>query len=111
VVTTGTGSGKTEAFLIPLIDGLIRARRDHGPPKSVRAIILYPMNALANDQRDRIGAILRGFFAEHGLRFALFTGTLPETVTEGEAIDSATGECRERRAVRQEPPDLVLTNY
>lgn len=58
LVTTGTGSGKTECFLIPTIDHCLkaRARGEDG----VKAILLYPMNALANDQLDRLRALLRG---------------------------------------------------
>ena len=48
VVTTGTGSGKTEAFLYPILDHVLRARR--AGVTGMKALILYPMNALANDQ-------------------------------------------------------------
>ncbi|MHB8973983.1 MAG: DEAD/DEAH box helicase [Pirellulaceae bacterium] len=48
IVTTGTGSGKTECFLFPVLDHCLRARK-HGQ-KGIKAIILYPMNALAADQ-------------------------------------------------------------
>src|SRR3546814_8753859 len=53
VVTTGTGSGKSLCFFIPIVDAAIRARAD-GEPARTRAIIVYPMNALANSQiKDR----------------------------------------------------------
>jgi len=55
VVSTGTGSGKTECFLWPLLGHLWRARaRDSGQQRGVKAMVLYPMNALATDQMKRI---------------------------------------------------------
>ncbi|MBE3120090.1 MAG: DEAD/DEAH box helicase, partial [Candidatus Atribacteria bacterium] len=60
IVATGTGSGKTEAFLYPILLHLYaeyRAQGTLGP--GVRALILYPMNALANDQRERLGEICK----------------------------------------------------
>ena len=50
LVTTGTGSGKTEAFLYPILDHVLRARREG--QRGMKALILYPMNALANDQAN-----------------------------------------------------------
>src|SRR5690348_11771460 len=59
VVATGTGSGKTEAFLMPIVDHCLRARQAGGGD-AVRAILIYPMNALANDQCGRIRRLLDG---------------------------------------------------
>ena len=56
LVTTGTGSGKTEAFLYPILDHVLRARRDG--ITGTKALILYPMNALANDQAQRLADII-----------------------------------------------------
>lgn len=55
-MTTGTGSGKTESFLVPVIDHCLRAKSagKHG----IKAVLLYPMNALAGDQADRLGKLL-----------------------------------------------------
>ncbi len=57
VVTTGTGSGKTESFLYPILLHLYKEYREGTLGPGVRALILYPMNALANDQRERLGDI------------------------------------------------------
>lgn len=60
VVCSGTGSGKTESFLIPLIDAIVKERKERGADYTpgVRALILYPMNALVNDQLRRLKAII-----------------------------------------------------
>ncbi|MBI4607679.1 MAG: DEAD/DEAH box helicase [Candidatus Rokubacteria bacterium] len=58
LVTTGTGSGKTECFLLPILDYCLKARRQER--QGVRAILMYPMNALANDQLERLRRLLRG---------------------------------------------------
>ena len=78
VVCSGTGSGKTECFLIPVIDHLVREwRRETGGDRNVplsggvRAMILYPMNALVNDQLSRIRQILKG---HPFLTFGRYTG-------------------------------------
>ena len=55
IVTTGTGSGKTECFLLPILDHCRRERRNNR--RGVKALILYPMNALASDQAGRIAAL------------------------------------------------------
>jgi DEAD/DEAH box helicase domain-containing protein len=63
VVTTGTGSGKTECFLLPVIESLVRESsgwRGTDRPKAVRALILYPLNALVEDQMTRLRRSLDG---------------------------------------------------
>src|SRR5260370_39354890 len=72
LVSTGTGSGKTEAFLYPIIDDLLR-QRDRGVVQGLTAILVYPMNALANDQLDR----LRDMLAGTGITFGQWVGTTP----------------------------------
>ena len=59
IVATGTGSGKTESFLLPILDALLR-EKEAGTLSSpgVRALLLYPMNALANDQLARLRELL-----------------------------------------------------
>ncbi len=106
VVTTGTGSGKTEAFLLPVLDGILR-RKAQGV-SGLQAVLLYPMNALANDQLERLRRLLRG--SGLGLSFALYTGDSDETARSlGE--EPAETERMTRAAIRTSPPDLLLTNY
>lgn len=76
VVTTGTGSGKTECFMLPLVkdltesvDGKLRAKQNG----KVEALFLYPLNALMEDQKDRLHKLLKGT----GLTFAAYNGDLP----------------------------------
>ena len=57
LVTTGTGSGKTESFLIPLLDHCRRQRR--AGQRGIKALVLYPMNALANDQARRVARLVQ----------------------------------------------------
>lgn len=106
VVTTGTGSGKTEAFLLPVFDGILR-RKAEGV-KGLQAILLYPMNALANDQLERLRRLLRGSGLD--LSFGLYTGDSDATAQSlGEM--PAESERLTRAAIRSQPPDILLTNY
>ncbi|CZR97310.1 putative ATP-dependent helicase Lhr [Clostridioides difficile] len=73
LVSTGTGSGKTESFMLPIIDYCLKLR-DQGARKGIVAILVYPMNALANDQLDR----LRGMLAGSGVSFGMYVGSTPE---------------------------------
>src|SRR3954470_19905564 len=72
LVATGTGSGKTESFLYPIVDDLLR-QRDQGVREGLTAILVYPMNALANDQLDRLREMLGGT----GITFGQWVSTTP----------------------------------
>lgn len=97
VVTTGTGSGKSMCFFIPIVDAIIKARKAGEAPRT-RAIIIYPMNALANSQ---MGEILK-FLAESGLDSRLCPTIARYTGQESE---------EERERIRREKPDILLTNF
>jgi hypothetical protein len=73
LVATGTGSGKTEAFLYPIISRCLELA-DAGAPPGIVAVLVYPMNALAEDQLDR----LRGLLAGRGIPFAMYVGKTPD---------------------------------
>lgn len=81
VVATGTGSGKTECFLIPVIDHLLKQ-----PGYGVQALILYPMNALVNDQVKRLRHLLCRQGEQALIRFGFYTS---RTETEPEAAKAA----------------------
>lgn len=114
-VVTGTGSGKTECFLLPIINDILSEFEATGPTPGVRAMILYPMNALANDQLKRLRELLAGT----QITFGRYTGDTKEH--EGEALRAwasenpgATklpNELISREAIRKEPPNILLTNY
>ena len=89
VVATGTGSGKTETFLIPIIETLFRQQAAGRLRPGVRALLLYPMNALANDQLRRLRELLRDTPA---ITFGRYTGETQETRQRGIAAMEAAGE-------------------
>lgn len=96
VVTTGTGSGKSLCFFIPIIDAAIRACAK-GEPARTRAIIIYPMNALANSQREEI----EKFIKQSGL---------PDHLKPTFAHYTGQENSEEREGIRIAKPDL-LTNF
>lgn len=121
VVATGTASGKTESFLYPILFELYRQHLagDLKYP-GVRALILYPMNALANDQRERLGKICENLCdAASGFEptFGQYIGQTPEHARDswrnaGEREEGRLpGERVFRDEMRQSPPHILLTNY
>ncbi len=94
VVTTGTGSGKTECFLLPVIQNAIEDSVRF-KQRGITAILIYPMNALANDQEERIQQYLQGCGHTH-VKVARY--------------DRSTQQ-EERERLRKRPPHILLTNY
>ncbi|WP_062465683.1 DEAD/DEAH box helicase [Demequina maris] len=105
LVTTGTGSGKTEAFLFPLLDHARRMRA--AGQTGIKALILYPMNALANDQAKRLTKLLTSDTRLAGLTAAIYTGEDSGRRT----VVSEKGLITDRDVIRSSPPDILLTNY
>ena len=89
LVSTGTGSGKTECFLYPMVSQCLRLRDDGAPP-GVSAVVVYPMNALAEDQLMR----LRGLLAGAGIPFGIYVGKTPERETEVAGVRLGPGSSR-----------------
>jgi DEAD/DEAH box helicase domain-containing protein len=105
LVTTGTGSGKTECFLYPILDHCHRAAVSG--ERGIKAIVLYPMNALASDQAERLAKELHRDPRLTGVVSAgLYVGGRGSHGTSGpnHLID-------DRKVLRQAPPDILLTNY
>ncbi|GGK41323.1 MULTISPECIES: DEAD/DEAH box helicase [Flavobacteriaceae] len=107
LLTTGTGSGKTESFLFPILDYCFKHKNERG----VKVIILYPMNALATDQAKRLaeaiyeddrlrGAITAGLFIGEGKDKSKF----PKNMGETHIIEN-------RDEIIANPPDILLTNF
>ena len=116
IVTTGTGSGKTECFLYPVLDHCLRAKKNG--QKGVKAIVLYPMNALAADQEKRFaGAIWKDpLLKGAGIRVGNYTGRYdpadPGKGKDGGTVKMGPDHGISNHEVQQEnPPDILLTNY
>ena len=109
LVATGTGSGKTECFLYPILAHCL-SERQTGRAKGVKALVIYPMNALANDQARRFAETIHANPALRGLRVGLFVGqgSGGATGTDGMGPHSVVSA---KAALRGEPPDILLTNY
>ena len=129
VVATGTGSGKTECFLYPLLDTLLKETETQRREPGVRALLVYPLNALANDQLyKRIVPLFVHRFAGAGIRVGRFTGLTRDDqprVNAEQEILSADPFFRDKLGwksvpeewllTRQEmlacPPHILITNY
>lgn len=96
VVTTGTGSGKTETFLAPVLQAAIDDTLKTQKKAGMVAVIIYPMNALANDQLERIQGYLKSSGWEGSVDVRMYNRTTDET---------------EREEMRKRPPHILLTNY
>ena len=109
VVATGTGSGKTECFVVPILDALAREAEEEGAPlEGVRALFLYPLNALINSQRERLSAWTRG--AGGAVRYCLYNGETPERELPAAIRRQSPERVLSRRALRGSPPPLLVTN-
>lgn len=93
VLTTGTGSGKSLAYIVPIVDHVVR----RGLGRGIQAIVVYPMNALANSQEKELEKFLNhGVPSTARVRFNKYTGQESQ---------------EEKEAIWRDPPDILLTNY
>ena len=106
LATSGTGSGKTECFMVPMLDDLLRDDRK-GRLAGVRAIVVYPLNALIESQRERLAAWTEAL--NDRITFALYNGLTPETPREVKRVLSGA-ELGDRRTIRKTPPSILITN-
>jgi hypothetical protein len=95
VVTTGTGSGKSLCFFVPIVSAILTEKRKT-PGRRTRAIIIYPMNALANSQLEELGKFVGNVEGEPPVTFARYTGQ---------------DDLKERELVAENKPDILLTNF
>ena len=118
LVATGTGSGKTESFLLPILDHCLA---EAGQP-GVKAILIYPMNALATDQARRIAAWIHGNDKLRGrVTAGLYIGrnSAQSSPNQPKTKNTRSGETRmgaahvitDRATLQDAPPDILLTNY
>ncbi len=104
IVTTGTGSGKTESFLFPILDHCARMRAQGR--RGIKALILYPMNALASDQAGRVAETIHQEALLAGVTAGMYVGDQGRHSSMG-----ADHIIDKREVLRDDPPDIVLTNY
>ena len=109
LVATGTGSGKTECFLYPVLDHCARAKAEG--IQGIKALVIYPMNALATDQARRFAQTITQTRAFKGLRVGLFIGGRSGKDGRGYSAMTATNVITDRETLRKDPPDILLTNY
>jgi ATP-dependent helicase YprA (DUF1998 family) len=113
IITTGIGSGKSFCFGIPIVNECLRMREQG--LDGIKAIIVYPMNALANSHYEDFAKRLDG----SGLKIALYTGDTPNSPEEALAnLRVTTGrdtpydsEILSREEIQNNPPDILMTNY
>jgi len=106
VITSGTGSGKTECFLVPVLNDLANLIDKGGSTEGVRALFIYPLNALINSQQNRLDAWTHEFKGQ--IRHCLYTGALPEQLRASDRVFA--GQVIDRRSLRDSPPQIVVTN-
>lgn len=104
LVATGTGSGKTESFMYPILDYCHKNSDKQG----IKAIIIYPMNALATDQAKRFAKTVFGSDSLKDLRVGLFVGDKEDSPRTDMSRDYVITD---KDTLRRNPPDILLTNY
>jgi len=131
VVSTGTGSGKTECYLYPIFNELMREKENGTLDAGIRALLIFPMNALANDQQKKLRKLLKNY---PDITFGRYTGEtekankkeLPEEAerriheeydlahqsdTDPAMRYSIKNELMCREMMAKKPPHILLTNY
>ena len=103
VVTSGTGSGKTECFMVPVLQDLV----NQNEKDAVQAIFLYPLNALMDSQRKRVAAWCKALNPQ--VTFAIYNGDTKESFNTPEE-KAASPELISRETIRKTPPQILFTN-
>lgn len=121
IVATGTGSGKTECFLYPILDALLKESDEERKQPGVRAVLVYPLNALANDQLyKRLVPLFAEAFGDTGITVGRYTGV----TKPGQKREHAEEDARQilqgpvppnwlltRDEMLERPPHVLVTNY
>lgn len=109
VVASGTGSGKTEAFMIPILSDVInQAEKTSETLEGVQALFLYPLNALIQSQKERFSAWTAPYKGK--IRYCLYNGNLPEKIKHTISDRNSPEEVLDRERLWQSPPPLLITN-
>ncbi len=116
IVATGTGSGKTECYFLPIFDSLMKQAEEGTLNSGVQALLLFPMNALANDQLKKLRQLLAHY---PQITFGRYTGESSFDDEESARREyeqkynesPLPNECLSRPRMQNDPPHLLLTNY
>jgi len=116
VISTGTGSGKTESFLYPIFNHLLEEKVNGTLCPGVRALLIYPMNALANDQIKRLRTLLKDY---PDITFGAYTGETEYKKDDAEEAFKSLNENQpildneilSRDEMKESPPNILITNY
>jgi DEAD/DEAH box helicase domain-containing protein len=104
IVATGTGSGKTECFLYPILDYCYQHRGEPG----IKAILIYPMNALATDQAARLARLIHNSKLNGHITAGIYVGQKEKTPSKLMTMERLISN---KDTLRLSPPDILLTNY
>jgi DEAD/DEAH box helicase domain-containing protein len=105
MVTSGTGSGKTECFMVPMLNDLLTSA-GQGRGAGIKAIVLYPLNALIDSQKERLSAWISPFAGR--LSYAMYNRHTPESPSPNHRPGRA--EIGDRKTLRATPADILVTN-
>ncbi|WP_307880268.1 DEAD/DEAH box helicase [Acinetobacter seifertii] len=110
VVTSGTGSGKTECFMVPILNDLYELSENINTPlEGVHALFLYPLNALINSQEERLSAWTQHFGGK--LRYCLYNGNTPESESSKRTLQKEHPyQVLSRELMRKSPAPILVTN-
>ncbi|MBF0227362.1 MAG: DEAD/DEAH box helicase [Desulfobacterales bacterium] len=104
IIATGTGSGKTECFIYPILDYCYRHRGESG----IKAILIYPMNALAIDQAGRLAALIHNSKLNSHVTAGIYIGQQEKSPSMSMSQEKLISN---KDTLRNSPPDILLTNY
>ena len=111
IITSGTGSGKTECFMVPVLEDLYReTQQTNSSLTGVRALFLYPLNALINSQKERLNAWTTHFNGD--IRFCLYNGNTPNDLKAQDRLrqKNQPQEVLSRKLMRDNPAPILVTN-
>ena len=111
-MTSGTGSGKTECFMVPILNDLYEEFIQEGQSLTgVHALFLYPLNALINSQQERLDAWTRHFLPSNAIRYCLYNGNTPEHKSQKTGEQTLhPNQVFTREELRTNPAPILVTN-
>jgi len=122
VIASGTSSGKTECFLLPIYNHLLNEHKEGTLTSGVRALLLYPMNALVNDQLRRLrkmAIIMEKEIPDVRITFGRYVGDTEteegrakeKFMRENPGVKPVESELLSRKEMQKAPPHILITNY